>query len=176
MITFRRRAVPMRGVRDAQRHHRPCNGSREVTRSAHPARRPPSDLPDLDPRWSRLITTTDAAGTPHTWHVLDSGPVADEPLGTLLCVHGNPTWSYLWRGLVADPPPGWRVVAPDQLGMGYSERADRPRTLAQRVGDLGDLTDALGLTVPSSRSPTTGADRSRSAGRRRTRRRCAASC
>ncbi len=42
--------------------------------------------------------------------------------GTLLCVHGNPTWSYLWRGLLAAAPAGWRVVAPDHLGMGFSER------------------------------------------------------
>ena len=40
--------------------------------------------------------------------------------------------------------PGWRVVAPDHLGMGYSERIGTPRVLAQRVDDLGRLTDALG--------------------------------
>ena len=44
--------------------------------------------------------------------------------------------------------PGWRVIAPDQLGMGYSERIDRPRVLAERVDDLGRLTDALGVTGP----------------------------
>ncbi len=44
--------------------------------------------------------------------------------------------------------PGWRVVAPDHLGMGWSERPASPRTLAQRVADLGTLTDALGLTGP----------------------------
>jgi len=120
----------------------------ELNRTADLARRPPDDLPDLDPRWSRLVTTEDAAGTQHTWHVLDSGR-PDRPVrGTLLCVHGNPTWSYLWRRLVAAPPPGWRVVAPDQLGMGFSERRDERRTLAQRVRDLGDLTDALGLDGP----------------------------
>ena len=71
---------------------------------------------------------------PRTFHVLDT-PIrtrtdidrrAAEPVGTLLCVHGNPTWSYLWRRLLAAPPPGWRVVAPDQLGMGYSERIGTP--------------------------------------------------
>lgn len=80
--------------------------------------------------------------------MLDSDPAAGPERPTLLCVHGNPTWSYLWRRLVAAPPPGWRVVAPDQLGMGYSERTGRPRGLAQRVRDLGDLTAALGLTGP----------------------------
>ena len=65
----------------------------------------------------------------------------------MLCVHGNPTWSYLWRRFLAQAPAGWRVVAVDQLGMGWSERTE-PRTLAQRVDDLGSLTAALGITGP----------------------------
>ncbi|MEP6561161.1 MAG: alpha/beta fold hydrolase, partial [Nakamurella sp.] len=115
-----------------------------------PAALPPAGLPGLDPSWSRLVEITDADGVRRTFHVLDSwtGQAHDgqEPIGTLLCVHGNPTWSYLWRRLLAGPPPGWRVVAPDQLGMGYSERIDRPRVLAERVDDLSRLTDALGVT------------------------------
>ena len=99
----------------------------------------PAGLPGLDPAWSRHLTVADAGGTKHEWHVLDNG-VAD-PVGTLLCVHGNPTWSYLWRRLLAAAPPGWRVIAPDQLGMGFSERLPGLRPLAQRVADLGDLTE-----------------------------------
>ncbi len=107
---------------------------------------PPAGLPGLDPSWSRTIDVPDGAGRQHRWHVLDSG--AAPTAGTLLCVHGNPTWSYLWRGLLAAAPTGWRVVAPDQLGMGYSERLDAPRSLAERVADLGDLTAALDVTGP----------------------------
>lgn len=104
------------------------------------------DLPGLDRSWSRTVTAPDAEGIPRTWHVLDNG--VEPTVGTFLCVHGNPTWSYLWRGLLTAAPPGWRVVAPDHLGMGFSERPDAPRTLAQRVGDLGRLTDALGVAGP----------------------------
>ncbi|MGY1747333.1 alpha/beta fold hydrolase [Blastococcus sp. SYSU D00695] len=107
---------------------------------------PPPALPGLDPAWSRVLRVADAAGVEHDWHVLDNG-VAD-PVGTLLCVHGNPTWSYLWRRLLAAAPPGWRVVAPDQLGMGWSQRPAGPRSLERRVADLGDLTAALGITGP----------------------------
>lgn len=101
---------------------------------------------------------TDATGRRRTFHVLDSWNGTDagrpnEPVGTLLCVHGNPTWGYLWRRLLAAAPPGWRVVAPDQLGMGYSERIGTPRVLQQRVDDLGRLTDALGITGPGRRGP-----------------------
>jgi olefin beta-lactone synthetase len=107
------------------------------------ARLPPPNLPGLDPSWSRLVTVAGEGGTKQTWHVLDNA-VADPEL-TLLCVHGNPTWSYLWRRLFSAVPRTWRVVAPDQLGMGYSDRPSEPRTLAQRVSDLDRLTDALGV-------------------------------
>lgn len=82
------------------------------------------------------------------WHVLDTAPEAGPDVGTLLCVHGNPTWSYLWRGLARAAAPRWRVLAVDQLGMGWSQRLPAPRTLAQRVDDLGRLTTALGVTGP----------------------------
>jgi acyl-CoA synthetase (AMP-forming)/AMP-acid ligase II/pimeloyl-ACP methyl ester carboxylesterase len=106
----------------------------------------PPPLPGLDPTWSRSVAVVDGTGAKHTWHVLDNG--VPDPVGTLLCVHGNPTWSYLWRRLLAAAPPGWRVVAPDQLGMGFSDRLPAPRSLRQRVADLGDLTAALGITGP----------------------------
>ena len=114
---------------------------------------PPRPLPGLDPAWSRLVTTMSADGTERAWHVLDSHPTGSaggpDPVGTLLCVHGNPTWSYLWRSVVAAPPAGWRVVAPDHLGMGYSDRADvSPRRFTDRVRDLSVLTEALDLTGP----------------------------
>jgi len=71
------------------------------------------------------------------------------PLGTVLCVHGNPTWSYLWRSvLAAGAEAGWRVVAVDQLEMGFSERTGAHHRLADRVSQLGALTDHLGLSGP----------------------------
>ncbi|MBT2514645.1 alpha/beta fold hydrolase [Arthrobacter sp. ISL-30] len=116
--------------------------------------------PGFDPEWSRTIdvwstSAVDAPGTVRRWHLLDNGAQLSHhgpaPAGTLLCVHGNPTWSYLWRSLLAagsDPAHPWRVVAVDQLDMGYSERTGTFRRLADRINDLGDLTDALGLDGP----------------------------
>jgi acyl-CoA synthetase (AMP-forming)/AMP-acid ligase II/pimeloyl-ACP methyl ester carboxylesterase len=89
------------------------------------------------------------------WHLLDNGAelarLGLAPAATLLCVHGNPTWSYLWRRLLAsgsDPAHPWRVIAVDQLDMGYSERTGTFRRLTDRINDLGDLTDALDLEGP----------------------------
>ncbi|GAA3643159.1 alpha/beta fold hydrolase [Microlunatus ginsengisoli] len=100
-------------------------------------------MPGLEPQWSRFVTVRDAAGVERRWHLLDNGARGER--GTMLCVHGNPTWSYLWRRFLADAPPGWRVIAVDQLGMGFSERLDRPRSLAERIDDLGRLTAELGI-------------------------------
>ncbi|QJW38396.1 alpha/beta fold hydrolase [Cellulosimicrobium protaetiae] len=122
---------------------------------ARPARTVPHGLPGLEPRYSHVLR--DARGA--TWHYLDTGPELERhgvaPVGTVLAVHGNPTWSYLWRGLVTDSVAAaqggraaWRVVAVDQLEMGFSARTGEHRPLARRVADLGAFTDALGLAGP----------------------------
>ena len=118
---------------------------------------PPPGLSGLETRWSREVTAADSTGVVRTWHVLDSHAGlpkgTPEPVGTLLCVHGNPSWSYLWRRIVGQPPEGWRVVAIDHLDMGFSERTGTVRPLAQRVDDLDSLTDALGVTGPGNTDP-----------------------
>jgi len=115
--------------------------------------------------WRRTLSVpstsaADAPGTRREWHFLDNRDDVDAtglaPAGTLLCVHGNPTWSYLWRSLLAgatspetlaDGGP-WRVIAVDQLDMGFSERTGTFRRLADRINDLSDLTAALKLDGP----------------------------
>ncbi|PTT20230.1 hydrolase, partial [Microbacterium sp. HMWF026] len=123
---------------------------------------PPSGLPGLDPSLSRLVAVDGVladTGATRTWHILDTGDALDrrgvEPVGTIVAVHGNPTWSYLWRALVtaslarADAGrPAWRVVAVDQLEMGFSERTPLRRTLAQRIADLDALIAELGIPGP----------------------------
>ena len=111
-----------------------------------PAVLPPPGLPGLDSQWSRLVATPGLDGVGRTWHVLDNQVI--DPALTLLCVHGNPTWSYLWRDLITGAPATVRVVAMDQLDMGYSERTGTTRRLKQRIEDLGVLTDELDLTGP----------------------------
>ncbi len=56
-------------------------------------------------------------------HHLDEGP-RDAPL-TWLCLHGNPSWSYLYRRMIpVFLAAGGRVVAPDLIGFG---RSDKPK-------------------------------------------------
>ena len=103
--------------------------------------KPPGGLPGLQPEWSRIVSAGD-----HDWHVLERPAVGPAEL-TVIAVHGNPTWSYLWRNFLRLAPESWRVIAIDQLSMGYSERSE-PRRLAERIDDLGALTDAMQVRGP----------------------------
>ncbi len=80
-------------------------------------------------------------------HVVDEGP-AGPPV---LFVHGNPTWSFLWRDLVLALRPARRCLAPDHVGMGLSDRPPESAyryTLASRVDDLAALVDGLAPGQP----------------------------
>jgi haloalkane dehalogenase len=54
-------------------------------------------------------------------HYLDEGPADAET--TVLCLHGQPTWSYLYRKMLpVFVSAGQRVVAPDFFGFGRSDK------------------------------------------------------
>ena len=54
-------------------------------------------------------------------HYLDEGPADAEH--TFLCLHGEPTWSYLYRKMIpVFTEAGGRVIAPDLLGFGRSDK------------------------------------------------------
>jgi haloalkane dehalogenase len=66
-------------------------------------------------------------------------------------VHGNPTWSFYYRNLVPALARAHRVLVPDHIGCGYSDKPgdDRYRyTLSERIADLEALLDHLGLDEP----------------------------
>lgn len=77
-------------------------------------------------------------------HYLDEGQ--GEPV---VMVHGNPSWCWLYRDLVAALKPGYRCLVPDHIGMGLSDKPDDERyryTLDSRVADFGAFIDRM---VPS---------------------------
>lgn len=115
--------------------------------TGEPARLPPPGLPGLDSSWSRLIEVA-LDNTTRTFHVLDTHADRDDAELTVLCVHGNPSWSYLWRHVLASLPDHVRGVAIDHLDMGFSERTATVRRLGDRIDDLCRLTETMGLTGP----------------------------
>jgi haloalkane dehalogenase len=65
----------------------------------------------------------------------------------VLCLHGVPSWSFLYRQFLRDLAPDARVIAPDLIGFGLSEkRADADAYTAQgHVDDVSALVEALDL-------------------------------
>jgi len=75
---------------------------------------------------------------------VDEGPRGGAE--AVLMLHGNPTWSFYYRNLIRRLSPSLRCVAPDNVGMGLSEKpAGYAYTLASRVRDIRDLVIALDL-------------------------------
>jgi cis-3-alkyl-4-acyloxetan-2-one decarboxylase len=74
-------------------------------------------------------------------HYIDEG--AGE---TILCVHGNPTWSFAWRKVVRQLSDQYRVIAIDHLGCGLSEKPPGHRySLAGHISNLQSLVTQLDL-------------------------------
>lgn len=74
---------------------------------------------------------------------LDEGP-RDAPV--VLMVHGNPSWSFLYRSLVLALRDRFRCVVPDHLGCGLSDKPEGfDYHLRAHIGHLGALVDELGI-------------------------------
>lgn len=64
----------------------------------------------------------------------------------VVCLHGEPTWSYLYRKFVPPLSRKYRIIAPDHMGFGKSETPqDREYTLRAHVENLEALLDDLEL-------------------------------
>lgn len=121
------------------------NASPAPTPQAPPAPAPPH------PAW------VDAAAYPFRPHAFDTGEgrlhYVDEGAGPpVVLVHGTPTWSFLYRDLIPRlAAAGHRVIAPDHLGFGLSDRpagaAYRPEDHARRLAALLDALDLRDLTL-----------------------------
>ncbi|MGH7823128.1 MAG: alpha/beta fold hydrolase, partial [Candidatus Binatia bacterium] len=82
---------------------------------------------------------TDAPG--FRMHYVDEGQ--GEPI---VCLHGEPTWGYLYRKFIPPLAETHRVIVPDHMGFGKSETPqDREYTLRTHVENLTKLIDELAL-------------------------------
>ena len=107
-----------------------------------------ADLPDypFEPNYAEI---RDGEGGTLRVHYLDEGPSDAAPV---LLVHGEPSWSYLYRHMVPVlVDAGHRVVVPDLVGFGRSDKPTRQTDysyarhvawLSELVFDHLDLRDA----------------------------------
>ena len=83
--------------------------------SPHYLEIPDLEIPDLE--------IPDGDGGFLRMHYIDEGPASAAPI---LCLHGQPTWSYLYRKMIPIlVAAGHRVVAPDLVGFGRSDKHNR---------------------------------------------------
>lgn len=76
------------------------------------------------------------------FHVTEAGPVD----GTaVLALHGWPQHHYEFRDLLADPPDGMRIIAPDLPGYGWSGPPPHRWQKEQVTSDVLALLDQLGV-------------------------------
>ena len=76
------------------------------------------------------------------FHVTESGLADGIPV---LALHGWPQHHYEWRDLLADPPEGMRIIAPDLPGYGWSGPAPHRWQKEQVASEVLALLDQLGL-------------------------------
>jgi haloalkane dehalogenase len=96
-----------------------------------------ADLPDWP--WTPRYAQVGAASGLLRMAYVDEGPPDARPV---LLLHGEPSWSYLYRSMIGPLlEAGLRVVAPDLIGFGRSDKpADRKTyTYERHVGWLTDL-------------------------------------
>lgn len=119
-----------------------------------------TDLRDLYPfqsHWLSLVgASPPCAPTPHAsppcapapvspvrYHYLDEGPRNAPPV---VMLHGNPTWSFYYRTLIPAISQEYRVVVPDHVGCGLSDKPQRYLyTLDQHIVNLEALIAHLDL-------------------------------
>lgn len=120
-------------------------GSAEIrfTADCRPFVRTPDErfagLPDF--RYAPHYATVDGL----RMHYVDEGPAHGE---VVLLLHGQPTWSYLYRKMIpALAAAGFRVIAVDHIGMGRSDKPIRLEDFRylQHVAWIEEFIDVLGL-------------------------------
>lgn len=115
--------------------------------------RTPSDrfanLPDY-PFPPHYLDVDDTEGGTLRVHYLDEGPKDGQ---MIFCMHGEPTWSYLYRHMIPIfTAAGHRVIAPDLVGFGKSDKPTKRSdyTYARHVAWMTDFVqeaDLVGITL-----------------------------
>lgn len=93
------------------------------------------------------VSVSDYEGGALRMHYVDEGP-RDGPV--VVMIHGNPTWSYMWRKLIPVlANAGYRAIAIDLIGMGRSDKPTKMRdySIARHEAWVSEaLFDKLDLT------------------------------
>ncbi len=102
----------------------------------------PAWLEELYPFESNFLTVEND-GSNNQLHFVDEGDKDAEPI---LMVHGNPTWSFYYRDLIKEFSKTNRVVAPDHIGCGFSDKPQKfEYMLENHISNIESLVSHLEL-------------------------------
>jgi len=80
------------------------------------------------------------------YHYLDEGP---RKAPALIMVHGNPTWSFYYRKLISEFSDEYRVIVPDHIGCGLSDKPQKYEyNIDQHIENLEYLLEHLNIENP----------------------------
>ncbi len=82
-------------------------------------------------------------------HYVNEGPADAEPI---LMLHGEPSWSYLYRSMIPPCAARYRVVAPDLIGFGRSDKPTRVADYSYQshidwLLEFVERLDLIGITL-----------------------------
>lgn len=109
--------------------------------SGRPISRKPEWLESIFP-WKQKSVVVNGRNMAY----VEDGPTTGRPV---LLLSGNPTWGFLYREFLGPlAHAGYRPIAPDWVGAGYSDhpRLDSALTFAHHIADLVALIDELDLS------------------------------
>lgn len=101
-------------------------------------------IPDY-PYQTHYLNVQDTEGGELRVHYVDVGSPQARPI---LLLHGEPSWSFLYRKMIGPlVDAGYRVIAPDLIGFGKSDKPTQREdyTYARHVGWMQSVIDQLGL-------------------------------
>lgn len=90
--------------------------------------------------------TVDVRGRRMAYHARGEGR-------PILFLHGNPTSSYLWRDVIPELEGHGRLIAPDLIGMGYSDKLPNPQPDTYRFTTHRDFLDGFISAVIGDSEP-----------------------
>lgn len=100
------------------------------------------EVPSADWRYQlKTIEVKDKRGQSFDMSYVDVG--AGDPI---VFLHGNPSWSYVWRNIIPFMEPLGRCIAPDLIGMGpISSPVELTFTYSDHLQFINDFIEKLGL-------------------------------
>ncbi len=101
------------------------------------------NVPRANYPWTPKRFAVDEIGNRMSY--LDEGDPGNDEAVVLL--HGNPTWSFLWRAVIRELIPSMRVIAVDHIGFGTSDKPRDPsyHSLERHIRNITALIRHLGL-------------------------------